>query len=75
MKAILAVITLALFALVMEERARVVASDAQEAVGGAVDQARDATEAVSRSVVQQPIAAILIAGGLGYVLARLTPGR
>ena len=73
MKSVLALVTLALVALVVEERARQVAHDAQSAYGEAVHQAHDATKTLSHSVEQQPFLAILIAGGLGYVLAKLIP--
>ena len=41
MKSILAIATLALVALVLEDKARQLAGDAQNAYGGAVDQARE----------------------------------
>jgi hypothetical protein len=44
MKAILAVVTLALVALVVEEKARQIAGDTHDAYGEMVDQARGATE-------------------------------
>jgi hypothetical protein len=44
MKAILAVVTLALVALVVEEKARQIAGDTQDAYDEMVDQARGATE-------------------------------
>lgn len=75
MKSVLAVVALALVALVVEERARQVASEAQNAYGEAVEQARDATKTLSRSVKQQPLSAILLATGIGYVLAVLMPRR
>jgi hypothetical protein len=75
MKAILAVVTLALVALVVEEKARQVAGNAHDAYGEVVDQARDATETLSQKVEQKPLIALLIAGSLGYVLASLMPSR
>jgi ElaB/YqjD/DUF883 family membrane-anchored ribosome-binding protein len=75
MKAILAVVTLALVALVVEEKARQIAGDTHDAYGDVVDQARVAAEALSQKVEQKPIIALLIAGSLGYVLAFLTPRR
>jgi ElaB/YqjD/DUF883 family membrane-anchored ribosome-binding protein len=75
MKAILAVVTLALVALVVEEKARQVAGDAQDAYGEVVDQARGATETLSQKVEQKPLVALLIAGSIGYVLASLMPRR
>ncbi|MDQ2803394.1 MAG: hypothetical protein M3Y41_12185 [Pseudomonadota bacterium] len=75
MKSVLALVALVLATLALEERARQVASDAQDAYGGAVDQARVATETVSRNVKQQPLVGVLMAGALGYVLAVITPRR
>ena len=75
MKAILAVVTLALVALVVEEKARQVAGDAHDAYGEVVGQARGATETLSQKVEQKPLVALLIAGSLGYVLASFTPRR
>ena len=73
MKSILAVATLALVALVLEDKARQLAGDAQSAYGGAVDQARESSEALGRKVENQPIAAVLIAAAIGYALSRLLP--
>jgi hypothetical protein len=61
MKWILAIATLALATLSLEDRGREVASDARIAAGQAVDQARQAT--------------ILAAGLLGFVAAQLVPRR
>lgn len=72
MKAILAIATLALIVLTLEDRAREVAGDAKVAYGEAVDTARDATQSLGRSVERKPFMALLIAGAGGYVLARLT---
>ena len=73
MKSVLAVVALALVALVVEERARQVAGEAHEAYGEAVAQARDATKTLSRNVKQRPLPAILMAAGVGYVLAVIMP--
>ena len=48
MKAILAVVTLALVALVVEEKARQIAGDTHDAYGKMVDHARGATETLSK---------------------------
>ena len=48
MKAILAVVTLALVALVVEEKARQIAGDTYDAYGKMVDYARGATETLSK---------------------------
>ena len=75
MKPILALATLALVTLVLEEKGRQVAGEAQSAYGEAVVQARGATESLRESVGQQPLAALAIAGAVGYVLALLIPRR
>jgi uncharacterized membrane protein YdbT with pleckstrin-like domain len=75
MKAILAMATLALVTLVVEEKARQVAGDAHDAYGEVVDQARGATAALSKKVQQEPLIALLISGGLGYLLASVLPRR
>jgi ElaB/YqjD/DUF883 family membrane-anchored ribosome-binding protein len=75
MKSILALVTLALVTLVLEEKGRQVAGEAQDAYGEAVVQARDATESVRRSVGRQPLAALAIAGAVGYLLAIFVPHR
>jgi len=75
MKSILAVVTLALVTLVLEEKARQVAGEAQEAYGEAVDHARGATESLSRNVEQRPLAALLVASAAGYALAQIFPRR
>jgi ElaB/YqjD/DUF883 family membrane-anchored ribosome-binding protein len=75
MKPILALATLALIILVLEEKGRQVAGEAQSAYGEAVVQARGATESLRESVGQQPLAALAIAGAVGYVLALLIPRR
>jgi hypothetical protein len=73
MKPLLALVTVALAILVVEERARQVASDAQHAYGEAVVQARDASESLSQSVKKQPLAALLVSGAVGYVLSLIVP--
>jgi hypothetical protein len=73
MKPILAIATLALVTLVLEDKARQLAGDAQSAYGGAIDQARESSEALSRKVEDRPVAAVLIAAGVGYAVSRLLP--
>lgn len=72
MKLILGLATLAFAILVLEERTRQIAGEAQEVIGETATQARDASHAVIRGVKQRPLATLLIASGLGFVLARLT---
>jgi hypothetical protein len=75
MKPLLALTTLALVLLIAEEKARQVAGDAQDAYGEAVKQASGATESITRSIRAQPLAALLIAGAVGYVATWFTPRR
>ena len=73
MKPLSALVTLALAMLVVEERARQVASDAQHAYGEAAVQARDATESLSQSMKKQPLAARLVSGAVGYMVIWFVP--
>jgi hypothetical protein len=73
MKPLLALVTLALVMLVVEERARQVAGDAQHAYGEVVVQARDASESLSQSIKQQPLTALLVSGAVGYMLSWFGP--
>lgn len=75
MKSILALVTLALAALIVEEKTREIAVDAQGAYNGAVVQAKEATQTLSHKVEQQPLISLLIAGGLAYALASVIPTR
>jgi hypothetical protein len=75
MKAILALATLALVTLVLEEKGRQVAGEAKNAYGEAVVQARDATQSMRQSIGQQPLASLVIAGVVGYVLSLVVPHR
>jgi hypothetical protein len=75
MKSLLALVTLALTALIFEERARAVAGDAHDALDNAVTQAREAKAAVAEHVEQQPLLSLLIAGGIAYAIATLMPTR
>ena len=60
MKAILAVVTLALVALVVEEKARQIAGDTHDAYGEMVDRARGATATLSKKNQQKPLIPLLI---------------
>ena len=75
MKSLLALVTLALVALVVEEKARELAGDAHDAYGEAVVQARQARQTLSQKVESQPLLSMLIAGGLAYTLASVVPKR
>jgi ElaB/YqjD/DUF883 family membrane-anchored ribosome-binding protein len=48
------------------------AGRAEAAVYGAADAVRDRAETVSTKVREQPLLAVLIAAGIGYVLGRAT---
>jgi hypothetical protein len=75
MKSLLALVTLALVMLVAEEKARQVAGEVQDAAGEAVKQASGATDSIIRSIKARPLAALLIAGRVGYIAAWFTPRR
>ena len=75
MKPLLALATLALTALIFEERARQVAGDAHDALDSAVGQARGAKQSLTQQVEKQPLISLLIAGGLAYALASIIPSR
>jgi F0F1-type ATP synthase assembly protein I len=73
MKPLLALVTLALAILVVEDKARQVANDAQHAYGEAVVQARDASQSLSQTIKKQPLAALLVSGVVGYLLGWFIP--
>ena len=75
MKSILALVTLILAALTVEEQARQLAGSAGDACAGAAQQAHQAAQALSEKVERQPLMSLLIAGGLSYVLAMVIPNR
>ncbi len=75
MKSLLALVTLALTALVLEDKARQVAGDTHEAIGTAVVQFNDAKDALTHKIEELPLVSLLIAGGLAYALATIIPTR
>lgn len=75
MKALLGLVTLALAALIVEDKLREVAADAHGAYDEAVVQAREARTSLSQQVRQQPIISLLIAGSVAYALAVVIPTR
>jgi hypothetical protein len=75
MKSLLALVTLALTALLFEEKAREVAGDAQDAFGQAAAKTRDAKQSLTHTVEHQPLLSLLVAGGLAYALASVIPVR
>jgi hypothetical protein len=75
MKPLLALVTLALTALLLEDKARQVAGDAQEACHDLAVQVSDARKALSGQVERQPLISLLFAGGAAYVLAVIVPRR
>jgi hypothetical protein len=75
MKPLLALVTLALTALIFEEKARQVAGDAQEAYNEMVAQAGEAKQALTETVERQPLISLLVAGGIAYALASIIPSR
>jgi hypothetical protein len=75
MKHLLALVTLALATLILEEKARQVAGDARDAFGQATVQAREARQSLTQQVGRQPWISILVAGGVAYALASIIPDR
>jgi hypothetical protein len=75
MKSLLALVTLALTALMLEEKARQVAGDAHDAYDEVVVQAREARKTLVQQVEQQPLISMLVAGGIAYALASMIPAR
>ena len=75
MKSLLALVTLALTALIFEEKAREVAGDAHNAINQAVVQTHEAKKTLIQQVEQQPLISLLVAGGLAYALASILPSR
>jgi hypothetical protein len=73
MKPLLALVTLTLTALIFEEKARQIASDAQDAFDQTVVQVREAKQSLTHKVEQQPLISVLFAGGLAYLLAKIVP--
>jgi hypothetical protein len=69
MKSLLAMLSMALAALVLEEKVRQIAGDVQGAAGQAMVQAQETKRTMTRKVGQQPWISLLIAGGLAYALA------
>ena len=75
MKSILALATLILAALVVEEKARQLAGEAEDVCAGAALHGRQATLALSQKIERQPLMSLMIAGGLAYILAMVIPHR
>jgi hypothetical protein len=75
MKPLLALVTLALTALLLEDKVRQVAGDAQDAGHGLAVQVSDAKKALSGQVERQPLFSLLIAGVAAYALAVIIPRR
>lgn len=59
----------------LADKTRHIADQAQSAYSEAVDQARDATTTVRRSVKQQPLIALVVAACVGYALGWLALRR
>jgi hypothetical protein len=75
MKFLLAMVSMMLAAVVLEETVREIAGNAHGAVDRAVGQARDARHSMSETVGRQPWIALLIAGGVAYGLSLMVPTR
>jgi hypothetical protein len=75
MKSLLALVTLALTALIFEEKARQVAGDAHDAYNETATQLREATDSLAHNVERQPLLSLLVAGGIAFALASVVPSR
>jgi hypothetical protein len=75
MKPLLALVTLALTALLLEDKVRQVAGDAQGACHDLAVQVSDASKTLSGQVERQPLISLLVAGGVAYALAVIVPRR
>jgi hypothetical protein len=75
MKSILALATLALIALVVEEKTRQLAGEVQDTYAGAESRVRTAAADTRRAVKRQPLSALLIAGSAGLFLSWMTVRR
>lgn len=71
MKSVLALATFALVTLLMEEKARELAGDAQQVYGEAANQARATRDTISHKIEDQPVMAVAVATVVGYVLAKI----
>jgi hypothetical protein len=75
MKPLLALITLALTALLLEDKVRQVAGDTQDVCHDLAVQVSDARKALSGQIERQPLMSLLVAGGAAYALAVVVPRR
>ncbi len=75
MKTLLALVTLALTALILEDKARQIAGDAHDAYREATVQGREATKALTVRIERQPLISLLVAAGLAYAVAAVVPAR
>jgi hypothetical protein len=75
MKPLLGLVTLALTALIFEEKARQIAGDAQDAYAAAAAQVGEARQALTNHIERQPLLSLLLAGGVAYALASIMPAR
>ncbi len=73
MKPLLALVTLALTSLLLEDKVRQVAGDAQDAYHELAVHVSDAKTALSGQVKRQPLISLLVAGGAAYALAAIVP--
>lgn len=75
MKSLLTLVTVALVAMVVEDRALELANDAQSALGQAAGQAREGSQTLARNVRHAPLISLLTAAGGGCALASILPKR
>lgn len=72
MKSILALATLALVVLVIDDKTRQIAGEVQDTYAQAESRVRTAAADTRRAVKKQPLSALLIAGTAGLCLSWLT---
>jgi hypothetical protein len=72
MKSVLALATFALVILVLEDKARQVAANAQDAYGETAGRVRSLAADTRRATKNRPVPSLLVASIVGYGLSRLT---
>lgn len=75
MKSILALATLALVVLVLDDKTRQIAGEVQDTYAEAESRVRTAAADTRRAVKNQPLSALLVAGTAGLFLSWLTVRR
>ena len=74
-KWVLAASTVVLAGLVLDDKARQVSHDAQDAYRTAAAQGGELQKQLTKNVKEQPVAAMLIACGAGFIIGKILPTR